>query len=646
VVVAQNFVISGANALSFRGENNAVANANVEYTIAIWGGQLTNTIGRPRFNFAGVGLFRSVIDADGPLTYWWLTTAAGAGANAAPAGRNNAIAMLENTNYTFTLADFGFADLMDTEPDDFSFVVISSLPENGTLKLDGQDVEVNQSIDVDEIIANQLVFTPQTNSTGAPYDAFAFRVGDSGGTTDGSVDTDPLAKTMTMNVVDSNSVSHAPSGLSKTVSTWLSVPIVFALDDFGFADTSDSPANNPQSVKIATLPSSGLLTSSGIPVEVGSFVGVDQINEGKLLYWPPTDEAGDGIDSLTFQVRDDGGTFNNGEDTDLTARTITFDILDTAAQDTQYSTLKNETLTVLANDGLLRFAYAASGEDMTVTKVNGLTSNVGTGVSTGHGTLTVQSTGAFTFVPTTGFTGDVTFDYTVDDGYDESTATVTIHVVKVLAHDGGTSILHDHGGDAPGTVWADWLVSLADDADGDPDDLTIVAIDGLESNVGVETPTAMGGSVTVESDGSFTYNPRPNWKGDDWFAFTVSDEDDNTSTAFFLISVTNTPPVLEDQEYETGENETFEAPGTGWASGLLGGASDEDDDEIFIYAVQGETTNLGSATQTDQGGSVTVEEDGSWVYTPPLNWTGDDTFTVTAWDGCDFITVTITIHVG
>jgi hypothetical protein len=126
----------------------------------------------------------------------------------------------------------------------------------------------------------------------------------------------------------------------------------------------------------------------------------------------------------------------------------------------------------------------------------------------------------------------------------------------------------------------------------------------------------------------------------------VADENDNESTAFFVIQVSNTPPVVTDAEYSTDMNDPFIAPGIDFASGLLINASDDDEDDLVIYAIQGLHSNVGNATQTDQGGTVTVEEDGSWVYTPPLNWTGDDTFTFTVWDGCDFITAIVTIHVG
>jgi hypothetical protein len=176
--------------------------------------------------------------------------------------------------------------------------------------------------------------------------------------------------------------------------------------------------------------------------------------------------------------------------------------------------------------------------------------------------------------------------------------------------------------------------------------LTVVAIDGNPDAIGEDVETVMGGTLTVESDGTFVYEPPPHWAGDDWFSFTVSDSNDHESTAWFVIHVTNTPPVVLDAEYSTDMNDTFEAPGIDFASGLLINASDDDDDDLVIYAIQGLHSNVGNQAQTDQGGTVTVEEDGSWVYVPPLNWTGTDTFTFTIWDGCDFITATVTMHVG
>ena len=56
---------------------------------------------------------------------------------------------------------------------------------------------------------------------------------DEGGTANGGVDTDPTARTMTLDVT---SVNDAPTGTSTTVTTLEDTPYVFGVADFGFSD--------------------------------------------------------------------------------------------------------------------------------------------------------------------------------------------------------------------------------------------------------------------------------------------------------------------------------------------------------------------------------------------------------------------------
>ena len=94
----------------------------------------------------------------------------------------------------------------------------------------------------------------------------------------------------------------------------------------------------------------------------------------------------------------------------------------------------------------------------------------------------------------------------------------------------------------------------------------------------------------------------------------------------------NTPPVADDDSYST----DFETALTvNAASGVLDGDTDADGD------------GLTAAIATDPGsGSVTLNSDGSFTYTPNAGFSGDDTFTYTVSDGnggSDTATVTVTV---
>lgn len=77
----------------------------------------------------------------------------------------------EDVDYSFAAADFS-TDLT------IHHVEIISLPQNGVLKLSGADVATGQVISKADLDAGNLVFEPATNQFGTPYDSFEFRIFD------------------------------------------------------------------------------------------------------------------------------------------------------------------------------------------------------------------------------------------------------------------------------------------------------------------------------------------------------------------------------------------------------------------------------------------------------------------------------------
>ena len=85
---------------------------------------------------------------------------------------------------------------------------------------------------------------------------------------------------------------------------------------------------------VTTIPVPGTLfydadgAGGGAPVAVdaGQFITAADIALGRLYYTPVLDGNGVPFSSFTFQVRDDGGTGNGGQDTDQSANTVTFNV--------------------------------------------------------------------------------------------------------------------------------------------------------------------------------------------------------------------------------------------------------------------------------------------------------------------------------
>ncbi|MDP4203710.1 MAG: Ig-like domain-containing protein, partial [Bacteroidota bacterium] len=123
------------------------------------------------------------------------------------------------------------------------------------------------------------------------------------------------------------------------------------------------------------------------------------------------------------------------------------------------------------------------------------------------------------------------------------------------------------------------------------------------------------GTVVVNADGSYTYTPNKDYNGGDSFTVTVSDGNEGTATSTVTLSVTpvNDAPVANDDSKTTPED----TPVSGKVT-----ATDVDGDAL--------TFTKGS---DPAHGTVVVNADGSYIYTPNKNYNGDDSFTVTVSDG-------------
>ncbi len=153
----------------------------------------------------------TLVDGDGTAntgvdTVQFTTTVDVDPVNDAPLGTDATFAFNEDGSRILAAADFGFSD--PAEGHGFAGVVITTLPTNGVLLLNGVPITVAGTfVTAAQIAANQLVFQSDPNENGTPYATFTFQVRDNGGTLDGGVDTDQSANTLTFNV---DPVNDAP----------------------------------------------------------------------------------------------------------------------------------------------------------------------------------------------------------------------------------------------------------------------------------------------------------------------------------------------------------------------------------------------------------------------------------------------------
>ncbi len=149
--------------------------------------------------------------------------------------------------------------------------------------------------------------------------------------------------------------------------------------------------------------------------------------------------------------------------------------------------------------------------------------------------------------------------------------------------------------------------------------------EGDPLNVVAETIFTAHGTVVLQSNGDFTYTPDSGYFGPDGFSYTLEDDqggDDTGDVSITLNEVTvNTSPVAVDDSF-IGDQD-IQITGNVLADNGHGVDFDPDLDPLNIVA----------AIITTAHGSVSLQSNGSFVYTPDAGYFGDDSFAYTVQDG-------------
>ncbi len=273
----------------------------------------------------------------------------------------------------------------------------------------------------------------------------------------------------------------------------------------------------------------------------------------------------------------------------------------------------NTALTVNAANGVLKNDTDPEGKTLTATKVS----------DPAHGTLTLNADGSFTYTPTTGFTGSDSFTYKASDGTKQSGVTTVSITVNTTS--------------STPTAAADTFTATEDTI------LTVTTANGVLKNdtgsnlTAVKLTDPSKGTVNLASDGSFTYVPSANATGTDTFTYkAVSGSNESTpATVTITITAVNDLPVAVDNTYSTTKNTPLT---TTTSNGLLLNDTDADSDPLTVV-----TTSV----STPAHGTVTVNANGTFTYTPATDYIGDDSFTYKINDSHADSTnpATVTIHV-
>ncbi len=366
-------------------------------------------------------------------------------------------------------------------------------------------------------------------------------------------------------------------------------------DDPGAADGSDSV--DEDTVLTGSVSATDVdLDTLTYTVDTDVAHGVLVLNtDGSFSYTPGANF--NGADSFTYTVSDGNG----GTDTGIFS--ITVDAVADAAEATDF------TLTILEDAATIVLEIPQTdpdGDAQTVTHVDGAPiSALGTVAVTG-GSVFLNGDGDLEFTPDANFHGQVSFQYALSSA-DTSTANgqVEITVTSVnddpVAVDGSDSIDEDSVTPLTGVVAA---------SDVDVDTLTYSLASGGD---------VANGTLVFNPDGSFEYTPDADFSGTDSFTFEASDGNGGVDTGVFTITVNpfNDAPVAVDGSDSVDEDAANPLTGS-----LV--ANDADADTL-TYALDGGGDVL--------HGTLTLNPDGTFEYTPDANFHGSDSFTWTVSDG-------------
>lgn len=175
--------------------------------------------------------------------------------------------------------------------------------------------------------------------------------------------------------------------------------------------------------------------------------------------------------------------------------------------------------------------------------------------------------------------------------------------------------------DAPLTVNAPGVLSNDNDANGQA--ITAYLISQVSH-----------GTLNLSANGSFVYTPNANYSGADAFTYRAYDgmAYGNTVTVSFTVTNVNDAPIGNADSYATPQNTALPISA---ANGVLQNDTDPEGSTITALLVA-----------NPSHGSLTLNADGSFTYTPTSGYTGTDAFGYKPNDGnSNGSTVTVSINV-
>ncbi|NIK69490.1 Ig-like domain-containing protein [Paenibacillus sp. BK720] len=443
--------------------------------------------------------------------------------NTAPVAEDASFSGDEDTTFNKSLSDKG----SDIDGETITFSRVTG-PSNGSLTLNPN---------------GSFTYSPNANYNGP--DSFTYKVND------GSLDSNTATVDLTV-----KPVNDAPVAYDSSISAVENTPVG------GTVNGSDIDGDLLQYLE-QDLPQHGTLALDAIA--------------GSYTYTP--DQGFVGMDSFTFTANDAEVGSNKA--------TVTINV--TAAPNAS-PVAQDDNKTIDEDTPVTGAVTATDGDNDTVT-YSLVTAPV-------NGTVVLNADGTYTYTPNANINGTDSFTYKANDGKADSnvaTVNLTINAVNDAPAANNSSKTTDENTPVNGSVTGQDVENSA---------LTYV----------LDT-APVHGTVVLNSDGTYTYTPNPNYSGSDSLTFKAYDGElySAPATVSITINEVNEAPVTQNDTLQTEEDKSL--------NGSVH-ATDDDGDTLH-YSVVGQPAH----------GDLTLNGDGTFTYTPDPNYNGPDSFTFKANDG-------------
>ncbi len=205
------------------------------------------------------------------------------------------------------------------------------------------------------------------------------------------------------------------------------------------------------------------------------------------------------------------------------------------------------------------------------------------------GTLSLDPSGTFTYVPNAGFTGTDSFRYEVcdpDAACAEANVSIVVELSPVTANDDSAETM------------VNTAVTIAVLANDTGENLTFGTID----------PAPTDGSAVPAADNTVVYTPNTDFTGSDTFGYSACNPQNVCDTAQVTVVV---------QEFQVNDDMFATPKNTAVTNNVLS-------NDV------GSLTVTTTPTSPPANGTVQLQADGAFTYTPNTDFLGDDSFTYEA----------------